>query len=65
MKSWLQDYDIEMHSTHNKIRFVVAQRFKRNCRIKSTNVYTDKLDDLVNECNNTYRRIIKIKPTDV
>ena len=31
----------------------------------SKNVYTDKLDDIVNEYNNKYHRTIKIKPTDV
>ena len=31
----------------------------------SKNVYTDKLDDTVNECNNTYHRTIKMKPVDV
>ena len=31
----------------------------------SKNVYIDKLDDIVNECNNTYHRTIKIKPIDV
>ena len=30
----------------------------------SKNVYTDKLDDIVNEYNNTYRTI-KMKPIDV
>ena len=28
-------------------------------------MYIDKLDDTVNEYNNTYRRTIKIKPVDV
>ena len=28
-KSWLQDNDIEMHSTNNKIKSVVAERFLR------------------------------------
>ena len=28
----------------------------------SKNVYIDKLDDIVNEYNNTYHRIIKMKP---
>ena len=28
-------------------------------------VYIDKLDDIVNEFNNTYRRAIKMKPVDV
>ena len=31
----------------------------------SKNVYIDKLDDIVNEYNNTYHREIKMKPTDV
>ena len=41
MKSWLQDNDIEMHSTHNELKFVLAERFVRtlqNCRINSTNI---------------------------
>ena len=29
------------------------------------NMYTDKLDDIVNKWNNTYHKTIKIKPTDV
>ena len=29
------------------------------------NVFTDKLDDIVNEYNNTYHRTIKMKPVDV
>ena len=31
----------------------------------SKNVYIDKLDDIVNEYNNTYHKIIKMKPADV
>ena len=31
----------------------------------SRNVYIDKLDDIVNEYNNTYHRTIKMKPVDV
>ena len=31
----------------------------------SKNVYIDKLDDIVDEYNNTYHRAIKMKPTDV
>ena len=31
----------------------------------SKNVYIDKLDDIVNDCNNTYHRTIKMKPIDV
>ena len=31
----------------------------------SKNVYVDKLNDIVNEYNNTYHRTIKMKPVDV
>ena len=31
----------------------------------SKNVYINKLDDIVNEYNNTYHRTIKMKPVDV
>ena len=31
----------------------------------SKNVYIDKLDNIVGEYNNTYHRIIKMKPDDV
>ena len=31
----------------------------------SKNVYIDKLDDIVNEYNNTHHRTIKMKPVDV
>ena len=31
----------------------------------SKHVYIDKLDDIVNEYNNTYHRTIKMKPVDV
>ena len=33
--------------------------------MKSKNVYIDKLDDIVNENNNSYHRTIKMKPIDV
>ena len=29
------------------------------------NVYIDKLDDIINEYNNTYHRTIKMKPIEV
>ena len=31
----------------------------------SKNVCIDKLDDIVNEYNNTYNRTIKMKPVDI
>ena len=33
--------------------------------VVSKNVYIDKLNDIVNECNNTYHRTIKMKAVDV
>ena len=62
-----------MYSTHNEGKSVVAERFIRTLKNKickymtsiSKNVYTDKLDDIVNEYNNTHHRTIKIKPINV
>ena len=31
----------------------------------SKNIYIDKLDDIVNEYNNTYHSTIKMKPVDI
>ena len=31
----------------------------------SKNVYTDKLDEIVNKYNNKYHKTIKMKPVDV
>ena len=62
-----------MYSTHNERKSVVAERFIRTLKNKiykymtsiSKNVYINKLDDIVNEYNNTYHRTIKMKPIDV
>ena len=62
-----------MYSTHNEGKSVVVERFIRTLKNKiykhlfsiSKNVYIDKLDDIVNEYNNTYHRTIKMKPIDV
>ena len=60
-----------MYSTHNEGKSVVSERFIRSLKTKiykymtSKNVYIDKLDDIVNECNNTYHRTVKIKPIEV
>ena len=71
-KKWLRD-NIVMYSTHNEGKSVVAERFIRTLKSKiykymtsvSKNVYIDKLDDIVDEYNNTYHTTIKMKPTDV
>ena len=73
MKSWLEKNDIKMYSTHNEGKSVVAERFIRAIKNKiykymtsiSKNAHIDKLDDIVDEYKNAYRRIIKVKPVDV
>ena len=72
-KKWLRYNDIAMYSTHNEGKSVVAERFIRMLKSKvykcmtsmSKNVYIDKLDDIVDEFNNTYHTTIKMKPIDV
>ena len=72
-KKWLRDKDIVMYSTHNEGKSVVAERFIRTLKniiykymtSISKNVYIGKLDDIVDEYNNTYHTTIKMKPADV
>ena len=60
---------IEICSTHNEVKSVVAERITRILKNKiykymtliSKNVYIDKLDEIVNKYNNKYQIIIKIK----
>ena len=52
---------------------VIAERLIKTLKGKiykymnltSKNAYIDKLDDTIDEYNNTYHRTIKMKPTDV
>ena len=61
-----------MYATYNEGKSVFAERFIRTLKTKiykhmtavSKNVYYDILN-IVDKCNNTYRRTIKIKPIDV
>ena len=72
IKSWPDKIDIEMYSTHNEGKSIVAVRFVRTLKNEiykyvtsiSKNVYINKLDDIVKKCNSTYHRTIKIKPVD-
>ena len=72
-KKWLKENNIEMYSTHNKGKSVVAERFIRTLKNKiykhmtaiSKYVSFDVLDDIVHEYNNTYHITIKMKPIDV
>ena len=60
-----------MYSTHNEGKSVV-ERFIRTLKSKiykymtsiSKNLYIDKLDDIVDEYNNTYHTAIKMKPIE-
>ena len=69
-KKWLKDNDIEMYSTNNEGKSVIAERFIRTLKnkiykymtSKSKNVYIHKLDDIVKKYNNTYHTM---KPVDV
>ena len=73
LKKWLQDNDIVMYSTHNDGKSVVAERFIKTLKSKIykhmtsilKDMYIDKLDDIVDEYNNTYHTTIKVKPIDV
>ena len=73
MKSQLQDNNIEMYSTHNEGKSVIAERFFKTLKNKlykymnliSKNMYIDKLDDTVNKCNNKFYSTIKMKSVDV
>ena len=73
MKSWLEKNDIEMYSTHNEGKSVVAERIIRTIKNKiykymtsvSKNEYIDKLVNIVHKYNNKKHRTIKMKPIDV
>ena len=72
-KKWLKDNDIEIYSTHNEGKSVVAERFNRTSKINiykhmsanPENVYFNVLNDIADEYNNTYHKTIKMKPIDV
>ena len=72
-KRLLKIKNIEIYSTYNEGKSVVAKRFIRTLKSKifkhitavSKNVYFDELDDIVNKYNKTVHRSIKMKPIDV
>ena len=73
LEKWLSDNDINMYSTYNEGKSVVAERFIRTLENKlykhmtatGKNVYYDVLDDVVNKYNTTKHSTIKMKPIDV
>ena len=72
-EKWLSDHDINMYSTYNEGKSVVAERFIGTLKNKlykhmtatGKHVYYDVLDDVVNEYNKTTHSTIKMKPIDV
>ena len=72
-KDFLKINNIEMYSTYNEGKSVVAERFIRTLKNKifkhmtaiSKNVYFNVLDDIVNKYNNAVHRTIKMKPINV
>ena len=69
-EKWLSDNDINMYSTYNEGKSVVAERTLKNKLYKhmtatGKNVYYDVLDDIVNKYKNTKHSTIKMKPIDV
>ena len=72
-KDFLKINNIEMYSTFNEVKSVVAERFIRTLKNKifkhmatiSKNIYFDVLDNIVNKYNNTIYRTIKMKPIEV
>ena len=72
-QKFLKINNIEMYSTYNEGKSVVAERFITTLKNKifkhmttfSKIVYFDVLDDIVNRYNNTVHRTIKMKPINV
>ena len=72
-EKWLSDNYINIYSTYNEGKSVVAERFIRTLKNKfykhmtatGKNIHYDVLDDIVNKYNNTKHSTIKMKPIDV
>ena len=73
LKKFLKESDIEIYSTYNEGKSVVAERFIETLKNKiykhmttiGENVYFNDLDDIVKKYNNTVYSSIKMKPKDV
>ena len=72
-KKMSEENRIEMYSTHNEWKSVIAGRFIKTLKNKtykhmtaiSKNVYFNVLNDIVDKCNNTYHKTIKMKPINI
>ena len=69
LKRSLKINNVEMYSAYNEEKSVVGERFVRTLKNHMTavskHVYFDVLDNIVNKCNNTVHRTIKMKPIDI
>ena len=71
-EDFLKIYNIEMYSTYNGGKSVIAEGFIRTLKnnifkhmtATSKNVYFDVFDDIVNKYNNTVHITIKMEPID-
>ena len=69
-KDFLKMNNIEIYSTYNEGKSVIAERLIKTLKNKifkhmtatSRNVYFNALDDIVNKYNNTVHKTIKMKP---
>ena len=69
-KDFLKINNIEMYSTYNEVKSVVAERFLnkilnkifKHMKAISKNIYFHVLDNIVHKYNNTVHRTIKMKP---
>ena len=72
-KKFLKENNIEMYSTFNGWKSAVAEKFIKTLKNKifkhmgvvSKSIYFDVSDDIVDNYNNTFHRIIGMKPIDV
>ena len=73
LQDFLKTNNIEVYSTYNERKSVVAERFIRTLKNKifkhmtaiSKNVYFDVLDDIINKYSNKVHRTFKMKPIDI
>ena len=72
-KKFVKENNVEMYSTHNEGKSVVAERFIKTLKNKiykhmttlGKNVYFNVLDYILNKNNNSFHSSIEMKPKDV
>ena len=72
-RKWLKDNHIKMYLIYNEAKSVIVERFITTLKTKiykymtsvSKNLCINKLDDVINEYNNTCHRTINMKSVDI